>query len=67
MYVNPNFRTKKSLKEAVADDKVVTVFQPGLGSVPANGMVCCEGPHAPKPHKWYAECTLRDGQVIKVK
>jgi hypothetical protein len=35
MYVSPNFKTKKALKEALAqDDPNITVFQPGLGSVP---------------------------------
>ena len=29
MYVSPNFKTKKALKEAVAAGKVVRVFSPG--------------------------------------
>ena len=31
MYVNPNFKTKKELKEALAKGKFVDVYAPGLG------------------------------------
>ena len=38
MYVEPNFKTKKALKEAVANGDRVTVFQPGPfgGNEPEN-------------------------------
>lgn len=69
MYTVENFKTKKALKEAVADGKEVTVFQPGPfgGNVPANGRVFLEGPHFPAAHTWYAQAELKDGKVIKVK
>lgn len=67
MYASPNFKTKKALKEAVAAGKTVTVFQPGLGSVPTNGTATLEGPHYPAAHSWYAQVTLKDGVVVKVK
>lgn len=67
MYVSPNYPTKKALKEALAAGERVTVFPPGLGSVPANGRVSLEGPHYPKPHTWYAEGTMKDGVLVKVK
>lgn len=66
MYVDPNFKTKKALKEAVARGETVTVFAPGLGTVPTNGKCCVEGPHYPKPHTWYGEVTISDGKVVKV-
>ncbi len=49
--------------------KPVRYYQPGPfgGSEPANGTFCCEGPHYPEPHKWYATCTAKDGVIIKVK
>ena len=45
------------------------IHQPGPfgGAEPSNGVVCCEGPHYPKPHRWYAECTVKDGVIVKVK
>ena len=69
MYTTKNFKTKKALKEAVANGKIVTYFQPGPfgGNEPANGTFCCEGPHYPEPHRWYATCTAKNGIIVKVK
>lgn len=66
-YVSPNFRTKKQLKEALAAGRRVSVFEPGLGSVPDNGKISLEGPHYPQPHTWYAEGTMKDGVLVKVR
>ena len=67
MYVSPNFKTKKALKDAVAAGKQVDVFSPGPFSAPTNGECSVEGPHYPEPHKWYARVTIENGQVTKVK
>ena len=47
----------------------VTYFQPGPFGVneTQNGTFCCEGPHYPQPHKWYATCTAVNGIIVKVK
>jgi hypothetical protein len=66
MYVNPNFKSKKEFKEAVAAGKSVELYQPGLGTVPLNGTACVEGPHYPEPHKWYATVKIENGKVVKV-
>ena len=67
-YVAGNPKTKKELKEAVANSKDgLHVFNPGIGDVPANGTVYLEGPHYPQPHKWYATGTMKDGKLVKVK
>lgn len=68
MYVSPNFKTKKALKEAVAAGQIVTVFEPGLGGASQNGAgLSVEGPHFPQPHTWYAQVDVKDGQIVKVK
>lgn len=67
MYTTENFKTKKALKTAVAEGKKVTYFQPGLGECPLNGTFCCEGPHYPAAHTWYATCTAENGYIVKVK
>ena len=67
MYVMPNFKTKKALKEALSEGREIQVFQPGIGTVPDNGTVYIEGPHYPEPHKWYAQGTMKDGKLISVK
>jgi hypothetical protein len=66
-YTDPNFKTKKALKEALATGQDVGVFQPGLGTTPTNGTVYLEGPHYPAAHTWYAQGTMQDGLLVKVK
>ena len=65
MYVDPNYRTKKALREAVANGDYVTVFSPGPFPCPQNGNVTVEGPHYPKPHRWYAVVEVVDGRGHK--
>lgn len=67
MYTEINFKTKKAFKEAVANGVKVRLFAPGMGSPKQNGIEYVEGPHYPEPHRWYAEVTMKDGIVIKVK
>lgn len=66
-YVSPNFPTKKTLKEALQRNLPISVYQPGIGEVPKNGSISIEGPHYPQPHRWYAEDTMKNGKLIKVK
>jgi len=68
MYVEPNFKTKKALKEAVARGEHVTVFDPGpFGRAPEDGEASVEGPHYPEPHRWYARVTLKEGRIVAVR
>lgn len=67
MYVDPNFKTKKALKEAIAGGQSVYVFSPGPFPAPTSGETSVEGPHYPAPHSWYARVGLQDGKVVKVK
>lgn len=80
-YTVTNFKTKKALKEAVADwntrsdysknveiSTAIRCYQPGLGPDLLNytGKVSLEGPHYPEPHRWYAQAELVNGVVVKV-
>jgi len=70
MYTDINFKTKKALREALDDGRLVRVFQPGpfASDEPINGTVYLEGPHYPAPHSWYASATAVNGVLIgKVK
>lgn len=67
MYTVHNFKTKKALKEAVANGEKVRIYAPGLGTPKTEGIEFLEGPHYPAPHSWYAQVEMRDGFVIKVK
>lgn len=66
-YVSPNYRTKKELKQALANGEIVTVYNHGLGNVPTDGPVFLEGPHYPKPHTWYAQGVVRCGVLVSVR
>jgi hypothetical protein len=69
MYSNTNFKTKKALKEAVADGQKIGVHQPGPfgGGDYSSGSYAVEGPWYPEPHRWYAEVIVKDGFITKVK
>lgn len=73
MYTQQNFKTKKALKEALAQGKEIRIFQPGgLFNPPEisptyTGTACLEGPHYPAPHTWYASATLTNGVITKIK
>jgi len=68
-YTNINFKSKKALKESIAANVAVEVYNPGLGGDLSNftGTVFLEGPHYPEAHKWYAEAAVVNGLVKKVK
>lgn len=69
MYTHTNYKTKKALKDAVAAGEKVTYFQPGPfgGDELRDGKIQIEGPHFPKAHTWYAECTVENGYITNVK
>jgi len=64
MYTVENYRTKKLLKEAVANGITVTVFQPGPFPAKMDGSVALEGPHYPEAHRWYASAQVARGVII---
>jgi len=66
MYVDKNPKTKKQLKEWIAEGKRLELFAPGIGSPKRDGIETVEGPHYPKPHTWYARVMMKDGIIEKV-
>lgn len=66
-YVSPNFKTKKALKEAVVRGDFIEVYSPGPFGCKSDGTEFIEGPHYPAPHTWYAQVTVVNGLVTKVK
>ena len=69
MYTTKDYKTKKALKQAVANGDIVTYYQPGPfgGNEIREGTICVEGPHYPEPHRWYASCKVIDGRIVGVK
>ena len=66
-YTVINFRTKKELKQAVKDGKIIACYNRGLGPalVDFTGKVYLEGPHYPEPHRWYASAQVVNGVIVK--
>jgi hypothetical protein len=67
MYASGNPKTKKELKEWVAAGRKVEIFSPGPFPAPINGWSTVEGPHYPKPHRFYAQVFIENGLIVKVK
>lgn len=67
MYAEGNPKTKKELKQWLTEGKDVYAFQPG-GIFPSqtDGSAVIEGPHYPKPHRWYAQVVLKESKIVKV-
>lgn len=66
MYTVRNFKSKKQLREAVANGERVEIYAPGMGTPRENGIEYLEGPHCPAPHSWYARVEMKDGAIVKV-
>jgi hypothetical protein len=67
-YVSPDYKTKKEFKQAVKDGvRHFTYINGSPLKSTQNGQDVIEGPHYPKPHTWYAEVTVVDGRVTKIK
>lgn len=66
-YTDTNFKSKKAFKDAVAAGEEVTLWNYGLGEPKENGKAYVSGPHYPAAHTWYAEVTVVNGVVTKVK
>ena len=67
MYAETNYKSKAAFKRDVAEGKQVRLFAPGLGSPKVNGTEYVSGPWSPQAHSWYAEVTMVNGVVTKVK
>ena len=67
-YVDPNYKTKKEFIAAVnAGVKHRTYNPSGMFPTLQNGPDVIEGPHYPKPHKWYAQVRVENGIVVSAK
>ena len=67
-YVNPNYKAKKDFILAVkAGVKHVTYSPSGMFPTNQDGLDIVEGPHYPKPHRWYAAVQVVDGVVMSAK
>lgn len=67
-YASTNFKTKKALKDAV--DGLIKIrvreLTPMGDRVPVDGRHALCGPWYPESHKWYADCEVTGGVIIRV-
>ena len=67
-YVQPDYKTKKEFVAAVKSGRRHETYNPsGMFPTTVNGSDTIEGPHYPKPHRWYAQVVVADGIVISAK
>ena len=66
-YIDPDYPTKKAFQQAILDGARPQTYNPLLMfPVKQDGEDVVEGPHYPKPHKWYARVQVEKGRVVKV-
>ena len=67
-YVSPDYKTKKDFINAVKSGTQHRTYNPsGMFQTTQNGSDSVEGPHYPKPHKWYSSVVVKDGIVVSAK
>jgi hypothetical protein len=67
-YVRRDYPTKRAFLEAVKAGVPMDTYNPsGMFLTVQNGTDVVEGPHYPKPHKWYAAVVVRNGYVVSAK
>ena len=64
-YTDVNYQSKKELKADFAAGKQIHCYQPGgIFPLKVPGRVYLEGPHYPKPHRWYAVALVDSNAII---
>jgi len=67
-YVEPNYKTKKEFVTAVKSGVEHRTYNPsGMWQTVQNGSDAVEGPHYPKPHRWYSSVVVKDGVIVSAK
>ena len=68
-YLYPELPSKKAYKEAIKRGERITCREntPWGQKDVMDGEATFEGPHFPKPHKYYGRATVQNGYVIAVK
>ena len=67
-YTIKDYKSKAELKRDLAAGTVVRCYQPGLGPDLSSytGTIRLEGPHYPKPHRWYGQAQMVDGKLVSI-
>ena len=67
MYTTHDYPSAKAIREAFASGEVIRVYQPGpFGPDVRDGFGVIEGPHYPKPHRFYLRVEVRGGRIVSI-
>lgn len=61
-----NYPTAKALRQDFTEGVRIQIKEPALFPAIKTGTVYLEGPHYPKPHKWYLTVEVTDGFITKI-
>ena len=61
-----NYPSAAALKRDFTEGVRIEIKEPGPFPAVKNGVVYLEGPHYPKPHKWYLSAVVTDGFITKI-
>ena len=67
-YTTKDYKSAAEIKRDLAAGVKITCYQPGYGHDLSNhtGVVSLEGPHYPKPHRWYAAGRMENGVLVSI-
>lgn len=65
-YLYPELASKAAYKKAIASGQEVIAKDNHTERLVETGKVDFEGPHFPKPHKYYGTAIVENGKVVKV-
>ena len=66
-YVDPDDPSKAAFKRTVTAGVAHATYNPsGQWPTVQNGFDTVEGPHNPKPHRWWARVEVVEGYVVRV-
>lgn len=68
-YLYPEMKSKVAYKKAIAAGEEITAKEntPWGKKIVFEGTCNFEGPHYPKPHRYYGTAVVKDGLVISIK
>ena len=67
-YLYPEMKSKVAYKRAIAEGVEIKAYEmyPWGKKRLFNEVTVFEGPHYPKPHKYYGKAVVKNGLVIKI-
>jgi len=65
-YTVTNYPSAAALKRDFDKGVLIAIKEPGPFPCASDGTVYLEGPHYPKPHRWYLAVQVTNGFISKI-